>query len=155
MAHGRLYRRAPCRGSEEATGQYFWEVCASSVGRVYAACIPPLVLVMFKAQLPAPRLIARRLYSSRGWYLPVSVFSLLILTCNSDAIPLQLCERSGQVTNPRSSVTLQAGRANPEYVDITLPGNVCNDLIRSATTQSSIVGTLSPPRPSSRVRSPI
>ena len=90
---------------------------------------------MFKAQLPAPRLIARRLYSSRGWYLPVFVLSLLVLTCNSDAIPLQLREEFGQVTNPRSSVTVQAGRANPEYVDITLPENVHNDLIRSAPTQ--------------------
>ena len=115
VALGRLYRRVPCRGSEEATGQYFWEVCASSVGRVYAACIPPLVLVMFKAQLPAPRLIARRLYSTRGEHHHSANVRVIMPTRTSNAISVQLCEEFGQVPSCTPNA-LQDSRTQLEYV---------------------------------------
>ena len=73
-----------------------------------ATCILSLGPVMFKIQLPATRVIARRLYSSRGGCLSFFHPVLLILMCHSDAFPLQLCEGFGQVPNSRSPVTLQA-----------------------------------------------
>ena len=68
--------REPCRASE-ATGHEFWVGwCASSVTRVCAPCFLPLA-IMFKTQLPATRVIGRRLLSSRGVYSPSSCLRAL------------------------------------------------------------------------------
>ena len=116
------------------------------------ACIHRhLVAAMFKAPLPATRVIARRLYSSRGESSPFCshIFCYVYSRVTSDTIPLQLHEEFGQVpSHLSSSAALQDSWSQPECV-LSVLLSYPADLLY----QSLPVGMLSLPPPSSRVRS--
>ena len=66
---GSDHRRKPCRGPAGILGTSAGRSEVAPELHVAVACSHLLLAVMFKAPLPATRVIARRLYSTRGMYL--------------------------------------------------------------------------------------
>lgn len=120
-------RRKPCRGSE-ASATEFWE--EERWVSLHAVCISPsvLVAVMFKAQLPATRVIARRLYSSRGkLHTSLLCFFDTCLNVSPATQSLYSCARSSvryPATPPHPTLCRTAGHNLSTWPTYSIPRHV-------------------------------